>query len=220
MTSISDLSDSMSAGQALSTPLLGSLPQHERDESDTDYYDEEEGCMPCSRVSGDNDNDNTQPSRWNDNCVAWVVLSALLSLQFGMVLYMAGAKATTTTTTTTTTGPRWTLMIYDIVLFVAIAMFYHRTVKAFKMTWTVVLVAPEILLNIILGLAMLDQLDAALVFMLCSILCLAVLTTVVSIRGVVHASSRSVEEDDCKQVHDELDVTFFKGGRIRTTQMM
>jgi uncharacterized membrane protein HdeD (DUF308 family) len=196
MTSISDLSDSMSvAGQTLSTPLLGNLPEHEGDECEADY-DEEEGCMPCSQVSGDDD--STQPSRWNDNCDAWVVLSALLSLQFGMlVLYMAGAKKATTTT-----DLQWTLMIYGIVLFVAIAMFYHRTVKACKMTSTVVLVAPEILLNIILGLAMLEQLDAALLFMLFSISGLAILVTVISIRGVI-ATRSSAEEDDCKQLQDK-----------------
>jgi hypothetical protein len=48
-TSCSDLSDSMSVGQTLSTPLLSNLLEHECDEcGEDDSYDEEEGCMPCS----------------------------------------------------------------------------------------------------------------------------------------------------------------------------
>jgi hypothetical protein len=141
MNTSSDLSDSMSVGQTLSAPLLSNLLEHEGDECDADYYDEEEGCMSCplnivvstkelEEVSGD---DSSQQSWWNGNCVTWVVLYALLFLQLGTALYMPGAEHTTTT------GLHWPMVNYGIVLFVGIAILYHKTVKNNKLTCLVVL---------------------------------------------------------------------------------
>jgi surface polysaccharide O-acyltransferase-like enzyme len=182
MTSISDLSNIILVlGQTLSTPLLSDLvPEQDGYVCDADYYDEEEGCTPCSltvvvgteeldEVSGD---DSSQPSCWS-NC--WDVLHAILFLQLGKVLCMSGAEATATTCL------HWTLVNYGIVLFFGIAIFYHKTVKDSKLTWTVVLLAPEILIMIIMGLLIFDQLVAAFLFMLGSIQCLAILLAVISI---------------------------------------
>jgi hypothetical protein len=202
MASISDLSDSMSVGQTLSTHLPSNLPEHERDERDEDCYDEEEGRMPCSlrivasdeeldEVSGD---DSSPPSWWNENCVPWVILPALLFLQFkfGMAFCMSGTKATTT-------GLRWSVVSYGMVLFFAIAIIYRQAVKDCKLTCTVVLLAPEIFIGIILGLVILDQLVAGFFFMLGSNLFLAFLVAAISIRSLI-ATSCSTEEDDCKQL--------------------
>jgi hypothetical protein len=222
MTSISDISDSISvAGQTLSTPLLSNLPEHEGDEcdADTDYYVEKEGCLPCplkivvgneelDEVSGD---DSSQSSWWNENCVALVVLSGLLSVQFVAVFCMPGAEATTTT------GPRWSVASYGIMLFVAVAIVYHKTVKDHKLACWVVVLAPEILTSIILGLVILDHLIAAFLFMLVSTLCLAILAEAISYRGLI-ATSIPAEEDECKQLQDKLDGNLFKEGlRLRTS---
>jgi hypothetical protein len=223
MTSISDVSDSISvAGQTLSTPLLGNLPEHERAAANYDEQDHEEGCLPCplqivvgneelDEVSGD---DNSQSSWWNGNCVAWVVLCGLLSVQFVAVFCMPAAE------TTTTTGPRWSVVNYGIMLFVAMAVVYHKTVKDHKLACWVVVLAPEILTSIILGLVILDHLVAAFFAMLGSILCLVILVEAISIRGM-SATSSSAEEDECKQLQDKLDVSLFKGGMcLRTSTQM
>jgi hypothetical protein len=290
MTSISDVSDGMSvAGQTLSTPLLGNLPEHEGDEcdADTEYYDEEEVCLvPCSlksvideeeldEVSGD---DSTQSSWWNDRCVVWVifvacvVVYALITWKLEMLLYMCDTGATVTkdlcwsvvncgtvlcffcisiiynqtikdckmicaavllapqilvivflgdqsvaTKATVTMGLCLSLLSYIFVLFVNIAIVYHKTVQDRKLTCWVVVLAPEILTSIILGLVILDQLDAALMFMLGSILCLAILVEAISNRGLI-AKSSSAEEDECKQLQDKLDESLYKEGlRLRTS---
>jgi hypothetical protein len=172
----------MSAGQSLSAHLLSNLPEHEDDERDADDY--EEGGMPCSpkivvsnealnKVSGDA---SSQPSWWNENGVAWVVLPALLFLQFGAVFcMMSGAEATMT-------GLRWSDLGYGIVLFFGIIILYHKSIEDCKPTCTAVLIAPEILINIISGLVILDQLVAAFLFMLGSILSLAILVAVIRIQ--------------------------------------
>jgi hypothetical protein len=217
MTSISDVSGSMSvAGQTLCAPLLRNVPEHERA---ADYDEDEEGCMPypleifvgneeLDEVSGD---DSSQSSWWNENCVALVVLSGLLSVQFVAVFCMPGAEATTTT------GPRWSVASYGIMLFVAVAIVYHKTVKDHKLACWVVVLAPEILTSIILGLVILDHLIAAFLFMLVSTLCLAILAEAISYRGLI-ATSIPAEEDECKQLQDKLDGNLFKEGlRLRTS---
>jgi hypothetical protein len=194
MASISDLSDSMSVGQTLSAPLLGNLPKHERDERDEDYYyDEEAGCMPCSlrivasneeldEVSGD---DSSSLSWWNGNSVPWVILPALLFLQFkfGMA----------------TTGMYLLVVSSAIALFVLNAIIYRQAIKDCKLTCTVVLLAPEIFISIILGLVILDHLATAFLFMEGSILFLAISGAAITIRGLI-ATSSSTDEDDCKRL--------------------
>jgi hypothetical protein len=217
MTSISDLSDIILVGRTLSTPLLSNLPEYECDESDTDYYDEEEGYdadyydeegdMPCPQEIVFDDNDDDDDDDESDevagddcssnncvNCVAWDGMHALLFLQFGKVLCLTGAEATSTT------ALHWSLVNYGILLFVAIAIFYHKTVKDYKLTWTVLLLAPEILIIIIMGLVILDQLVAAFLFMLGSILLLALLVTMITIRGWWIGKRSSAEVGDCKKL--------------------
>jgi hypothetical protein len=178
MASISHLSDTMSVGQTLSTPLLSNLPKHERDERDEDYYDDEAGCTPCSlgivasdeewdEVSGD---DSSPPSWWNDNSVPWVILPALLFLQFkfGMA----------------TTGMCLLVVSSAIALFVVNATLYRKALKDCKLTCTVLLLAPEIFISIIWGLVILDQLATAFLFMEGSILFLAIIGAAITIRSL------------------------------------
>jgi hypothetical protein len=219
MTSISDLSDSMSAGQALSTPLLSNLLEHEGDERDAEheYYDEEESCTQWSLtiVFVDDDEESDEVSRRFDNCVAWFVFPALLFLQFGMAFCMSG-KATTIQMGLW----GWSVLSYVIFLFVVNAALYREAIKDYKLTWTgAVIVAPEIFINIILFLVIFDQLVAAFLFMLGSILFLTTVVAVVSIRGLITTDSFD-EEDDHTLLQDKLDMSLFKGGRSRTTQIV
>jgi hypothetical protein len=226
MTSISDLSDSMSVGQTLSTPLLRNLLEHERDEHHVDYIDEKgDTCAlkiivsneELDEVSGD-DSSSQLPCWWNGNYVAWfawVALPALLFLQFGRVFCMSGAEATAT-------GLRWSVVNYAIVLFVIISManLYRHAIKDYQLTYTAVLLLPEIFIYISLGLVIFDQLYASVLLMLWSILCLAIVVVAISIRDLIATTSSSAEEDGGEQLQDKLDVSFFNGGRVPTTKMV
>jgi hypothetical protein len=88
--------------------------------------------------------------------------------------------------------------------FVAIASLYRQALEKCKPTCTVVIFAPEILIIIILGLVILDQLDAAFLFVLGSKWCLTILVAAMSIQGLI-ATSSSAEEDGCKQLQGKLD---------------
>jgi hypothetical protein len=158
--------------------------------------------MPCSlrivasneeldEVSGD---DSSSLSWWNGNSVPWVILPALLFLEskFGMAFCMSGTKATTT-------GMYLLVVSSAIALFFAIAIIYRQVIKDCKLTCTVVILAPEIFIIIILGLVILDQLATAFLFMEGSILFLDIVVVAISTRGLI-ATSSSTDEDDCKRL--------------------
>jgi hypothetical protein len=132
VTSIDDSFGTMSAAEGLSEPLLGDS-QQEREECDdnVDLHDEvreadEEhgGCLGCSvSIAFEDDDDeagsngkNGQDGKvfsWFDHVVVWIILPALLFLQFGMAFYMSNVEAVT--------GLRWSVVNYSIVLFVKFA---------------------------------------------------------------------------------------------------
>jgi hypothetical protein len=132
VTSIDDSFGTMSAAEGLSEPLLGDS-QQEREEcgDNVDLHDEvreadEEhgGCLGCSvSIAFEDDDDeagsngkNGQDGKvfsWFDHVVVWIILPALLFLQFGMAFYMSNVEAVT--------GLRWSVVNYSIVLFVKFA---------------------------------------------------------------------------------------------------
>jgi hypothetical protein len=108
------------------------------------------------------------------------------------------------------------------VLFVIISManLYRHAIKDYQLTYTAVLLLPEIFIYISLGLVIFDQLYASVLLMLWSILCLAIVVVAISIRDLIATTSSSAEEDGSEQLQDKLDVSFFNGGRVPTTKMV
>jgi hypothetical protein len=85
---------------------------------------------------------------------------------------------------------------------------------------------PEIITNIVLSLVMIDKIVAAFWLLLSSMLCLVFLGLVLTLASsidiwfkvVTKSSSSTGEDEDDEDVdEDELDVSFSKGGRVRTT---
>jgi hypothetical protein len=100
------------------------------------------------------------------------------------------------------------LIIYVIVVFVGNAALYRQAVKDCKQTCTAVLLAPEIFITIILGLVVLDQLVAASLFVLGSILFFTIIVAAISDRGLI-ATSSPAKEDGCKRPQDKFNVYIF-----------
>jgi hypothetical protein len=181
----------------LSAPFLSNLPKHEQD------ADVGEGCMPCSSLESvaDNDgdkeskNDSSQYAWWFENCVACVILPALLFLQFSMTFYMWCRVGTTT-------GLHWYLVNYSIVMFVIIASLYRRAIKDRNLTYSAVLLLPEILVSIVMDLVLFGKVLSAFLILLSSMLCLAVFVGV-SMGDMVVANISP--EDACdEQLQDDL----------------
>jgi hypothetical protein len=182
----------------LSTPLIGNGPQHERDE--------EQGFLPCSSlmpamVYDDDDEEEScqeateDDSQWFNNSVVLIILPALLFLQFGMAFSRNPVQGTT--------GLQLSVVNSNIVMFVITAALYRRAVQEMTTCSVQLLLLPEIIMNVVLGLVLYGQVVPAFLILLSSMLCLAVFVVANSIRVLV-AEKECVEES----IHDELEVGF------------
>jgi hypothetical protein len=204
-----------SAAQGLSTPLLGDEREQERDVGcyyvHDEVHDEElGGCLGCtvSIAFEDEDDDEQDGSTcngkddddkvfsWFDHVVVWIILPSLLFLQFGMAFYMSNVEAVT--------GLRWSVVNYSIVLFVITAVLYRQAAVDCKWTSSFIVLLPEILMDIILGMVLFDKIVAAFLFMLISMLCLAMFVVVCSIRVLIVLSvgNDDDEEEEAKDTKE------------------
>jgi hypothetical protein len=214
--------DDMSAGQELSAPLLGS--QEERE------LDEEDGCMGCTvsimlhddDEEAEEEDDNIQEFSWFDQVVVWIILPTLLFLQFGMAFYMSDVEAVT--------GLRWTVVNYSIVLFVVTAVLFRQAAIDCKWTHSLIILLPEILMDVILGMVLFDKIVMAFLFMIFSMLSLAMFVVVCSIRVLIVLSMNEAsvaakeaeaiehKEAETKAAQEKPIVSLFQGGRVPDTQ--
>jgi hypothetical protein len=204
----------------LSTPLLGKISQHERD---IDEDDEEEGCMMCALkiVYDDEESEDCESSsndgqskfpRWFENVVITALLPVLLFMQFGMAFSRSPIDAST--------GLRWSLCNYCVVLFAITAFRYRQHIYVFKPPCSNFLILlPEIFMNIILILLLFDKIVSAFWLLLGSMHLMTVFVLENSIRFLVFTKSPSPSPSSTDE-DDELDVSFFQGGRVRTTQIV
>jgi hypothetical protein len=222
----------MSTAKELSEPLLGDSSQQqetsERECDEVHEVDEEQGgCIGCTismtfenghyeDEQGRKDKDGKKVFSWFDHVVVWIILPALLFLQFGMAFYMSNVEAVT--------GLRWSVVNYSIVLFVVTAVLYRQAAVDCKWTSSFIILLPEILMDVILGMVLFDKIVMAFLFMLISMLCLAMFVVVCSIRVLVVLSLNKDDDDDFVEEKEEakgekeLAVNLFKGGRVPDTQ--
>jgi hypothetical protein len=146
--------------------------------------------------------------------VVWIILPALLFLQFGMAFYMSNVEAVT--------GLRWSVVNYSIVLFVVTAVIYRQAAVDCKWTSSFIILLPEILMDVILGMVLFDKIVMAFLFMLLSMLGLAMFVVVCSIRVLVVLSmdNGDAEEGEVNDSKEEklISVGRFEGGRVPDTQ--
>jgi hypothetical protein len=212
----------MSAAEELSEPLLGGSQQERacefdgNDEVVHEEVDEERGgCIGCTISIAFEDDDEEEDGKdgkvfsWFDHVVVWIILPALLFLQFGMAFYMSNVEAVT--------GLRWSVVNYSIVLFVVTAVLYRQAAVDCKWTSSFAILLPEILMDVILGMVLFDKIVMAFLFMLLSMLGLAMFVVVCSIRVLVVLSMEDKDDDDDVE-EKKLAVSLFKGGRVPDTQ--
>jgi hypothetical protein len=110
-----------------------------------------------------------------------LALPALLFLQFGISFYyLLPVDATT--------GLSWRVVNCSIIFFVLSAHLFRQSARDCNLTNSAVLLLPEILMDIILGLVLFDKVVVALLFMLVSILALAVFVVLSSVRALIVTS--------------------------------
>jgi hypothetical protein len=200
----------------LSAPLIGSQEYRE--------LDEEGGCMGCTVSimlqddfeSEDGDDNDNNGFSWFDHVVVWIILPTLLFLQFGMAFYMSDVEAVT--------GLRWSIVNYSIVLFVLTAILFRQAAIDCKWTTSIVILLPEILMDVILGMVLFDKIVMAFLFMLFSMLGLAMFVVVCSIRVLIvlsmnDAAASKEEAEAIKEAENKQPiVSLFQGGRVPDAQ--
>jgi hypothetical protein len=201
----------MTSTSGLATSLLGNIPHPECDEHNAEY-DEEEGCMTCC-VDDDNLIDSNSGSFEEDMIFISLALHVLLFLQFGLAFSTFPIEAAT--------GLSWSVVNYSIILYVITSTIYRQAAKDCKSTCSAVILLPEIFIDIMLLLVLFNKVVVAYLFLLGSMLCLAFLVLANSIRVLIVTVTDESECDDyLQQPQDELDVGYFKGGRVRTMQIV
>jgi hypothetical protein len=218
--------------------LLGNLVSQHEDYmyyADYEYDDEEEekGLMSCSlKIVYDDEEESEEEEEDSkssgekessglfDELAVSAALPFLLFLEFGIAFSSASEvdASTTTTTTTTTTGLSWSVVNFSIVLFGITAILYRQAVKSsnkLNAKCSALALLPEIITNIVLSLVLFDKIFAAFCLLLGSMHLMVVLVLGNSIRfKFVTKTSSSTDKDEDE---DELDVSFSKGGSVRTT---
>jgi hypothetical protein len=170
MNSSDDICGEMNADTALSTPLLGILP------------DEEDGRVGCAISTMIYNHDECREDNGNEanlkdgceNCVMWMVSPLLLFLQFGMAFLLSSNRDAVA-------DLRWSTVNFAILVFLVTAVLYQQAIRHYQLP------SSCILLDLIMGLMLIlfDRVVVAICFMLMSMLTLAIFVSVSSVRILV-----------------------------------
>ena len=192
-----DLEAMALVAQQLHEPLLGMSQPCAQDDDDEmsislledESVDEEATFSLCDAVLG------------------WVVLPLLLFVQF----YMAFASQAQNDTLTLNQAR----VYYSIVLFVVASCLFRRTCSDQKIKSTLVLVLPEIAMDAVLLLILVNQVDAAYLTLLGSLLALSLHVCVSCVLMLVHGERRNSQPASDR---DELEDSF-SSGLLRTASI-
>lgn len=169
--------DSSSRTAELQTPLLDIEERFEENETSS------------TSVEIDNDDEKT----CFNELVMMVILPMLLLSQFGMVFLMHSEQ---------TAYLSWRIVNCSILLFALTAALYRNTCKDAKVQTLVLLLLPEIIMDIVLGLIFFDRIGVSYAVLLFGILFLSMFVVVTTIslmckrRGTQEVDDEESESND------------------------
>jgi hypothetical protein len=166
------------ASQDLSLPLIGTLA-HDIDVASS------AGLEAPSRPQEE------QSEERRTSCCEWTMMNlaipTILLLQFGMAFGLQDAAAET--------GIRWTLVIVSILLYVSASYLYRITMTDLQISNLLVVLLPELLMNVTVVLVFFHQVFPAFVLLAASSLFLS-LVVVAGTLFLLHQKSDDDEDDD------------------------
>ena len=112
-------------------------------------------------------------------------------------------------------------------MFVVSAYLYRKVVEDMCCSCLFVVLLPEIIMDIVLAIILSNQVTTAYLVLLFSILGLSSVVVVHSIYALWTDGSRNKDDDETSPdsssnklpSKDELDTTYFKGGRVRSSSL-
>ena len=164
----------LTMNEALKTPLLLDEEVVERDGA-------------CRQIQSA---DDEQESSCCSDSVLRCILYMLMVLQFGQAFYVKHDLALTTTTS-------FGMVLLSVLLFALTARLYRFSARDVHVTSpAVVLLLPEIIVNIILCLILVDQSTMAFALLLTSMFVLSIFVVVVSATSLWCGQQQHVDDDD------------------------
>lgn len=170
--------ESSCAPAALKEPLLDLEEVSSFASTSSDSLDEDELDMvhhvrriPVENNKDDCSDESEDPSEWSwtDSFVMWFILPTLLLSQFGMAFMMHDER---------TSNMSWTIVNVAIALFVMTAWLYRHTCHDANIKKIGILLMPEILMDVVLGLVLFDQVSLGFMVLLFGMLCLSTFVVV------------------------------------------
>lgn len=137
----------------------------------------------------------------SEDFIMWVILPSLLFSQFGMAFLMHDAR---------TTSLSFTVVNISIVLFVVTAWLYRHACADANIQTIALLLLPEILMDVVLGLVLFNQVELGFLVLLVSMLCLSsfvVLSTATFLYCGRSESPTQAEADDEEEEEGESMLT-------------
>ena len=186
MDSKQDLSEPLIySSKVLQTPLVGTELTSEEDEESTTV-----GCAIGTSYGKEQDDEGEEDDisfTCCDNIIVCIVLPTLLFVQFAMA-FKTGGEALRKVLD-------WSVVNYSIVLFVITSWLYRSACRDCKIRNSILLLLPEIIVDVILGLVLFDKTAVGFMVMLCSMLALALFVMLTSIHILCFADKASLAED-------------------------
>jgi hypothetical protein len=162
-------------------------------------------------TSSNNDEDDdtaleNNPSymTWFDCFVIWTILPVLLWVDFSMALVIHD-KDNDAAASSAASAINVRLVQVSILLFIVASYMYRKTIQDWRVSHAVLVLMPEILMDLVLLLILFGHLMTAFRALLCSIFGLSVFVLVYNVR-VLCKKEQKTEEGDSRETSKHLQV--------------
>lgn len=143
--------------------------------------------VSSSSVATDVDNETEDAFSSNiDGLILWVGLPTLLFSQFGMAFMMHDESTATLS---------WTIVNLSIILWVVTTWLFRHACNDSKIKTIFILLMPEILMDVVLGLVLFNRVALGFMVLLVSMLCLSSFV-VVSTAAFLYFGKRDEQEEE------------------------
>lgn len=169
------------------------LDQHERvvaTATSGDVWENEfDVARQCANEAVNKDGTD-EKSTWNEKVILWVILPTMLLSQFGMAFLMHDEETATMS---------WNIVVCSILLFAMTAWLFRSTCEEVGLGKKVLVLLPELLMNVVLALVFFNRADLGLLVLLVGMLCLSVFviifTTIFSYLKLKQRQQKAVDDE-------------------------
>ena len=143
------------------------------------FQDDDEEACGCAVLCEAQDHEFS----WTEILILWIILPLLLFVQFGLAFYSDPEGCL---------GLRWSIVSLSIVLYTITAWLYRQACRDCQLSQSLVLLLPEVCMDVVLGLILFDRIVPAFFVLLFGMLFLALFVVVSSVRILLLPTTKRV----------------------------